>query len=279
MQLNKIYNMDCLDGMRLLEDESVDIIIADPPYFEVKGDFDFYFKSFDDYLKFVELWAFECSRVLKKTGTLLWWGHAKKIAYSQIILDKYLTLENNIVWSKKDCQTLRGIGGYRLFAPVTERVLMYSNEGKNKHDSLLAKIYDDKDLFLPVKNYLREQKRLSKLTNNQINAICGETNTASHCFTDSQWRFITEKAYAKLQNSTLFFKESYDELKESYDELRRPFNNDLKLTDVMVYGQETNISKKYKHPTQKSITLTKDLINSISRSDEIVLVPFVGSGT
>lgn len=35
MELNKIYNMDCLEYMRTLPNESVDLIIADPPYFQV----------------------------------------------------------------------------------------------------------------------------------------------------------------------------------------------------------------------------------------------------
>ena len=79
-----------------LPDKSVQLIIADPPYFEVKGEFDFIWKSFDDYLKDVEKWAIECKRLLADNGTLFWYGHAKKIAYAQIIFDKYFNLENNI---------------------------------------------------------------------------------------------------------------------------------------------------------------------------------------
>ena len=37
MELNKIYNEDCLVGMKKLEDKSVDLIITDPPYEHVKG--------------------------------------------------------------------------------------------------------------------------------------------------------------------------------------------------------------------------------------------------
>ena len=32
LELNRIYNMDCLDGMRQLEDKSIDLVITDPPY-------------------------------------------------------------------------------------------------------------------------------------------------------------------------------------------------------------------------------------------------------
>ena len=32
MELNKIYNMDCLEGMRQLPDNCVDLVVTDPPY-------------------------------------------------------------------------------------------------------------------------------------------------------------------------------------------------------------------------------------------------------
>ena len=32
MELNKIYNMDCLDGLKQIESDSIDAIISDPPY-------------------------------------------------------------------------------------------------------------------------------------------------------------------------------------------------------------------------------------------------------
>ena len=32
LELNKIYNMDCLEGLKLLDSESIDAIISDPPY-------------------------------------------------------------------------------------------------------------------------------------------------------------------------------------------------------------------------------------------------------
>jgi len=32
LELNKIYCMDCLEGMKEIPDESIDLIITDPPY-------------------------------------------------------------------------------------------------------------------------------------------------------------------------------------------------------------------------------------------------------
>lgn len=32
MELNKIYNMDCLEGMKMLEGKSINMILTDLPY-------------------------------------------------------------------------------------------------------------------------------------------------------------------------------------------------------------------------------------------------------
>ena len=36
MDINNIYNMDCLEGMKKLENESIDLIYLDPPFFTQK---------------------------------------------------------------------------------------------------------------------------------------------------------------------------------------------------------------------------------------------------
>ena len=32
LKLNKLYNMDCLEGMKLIPDNSIDLVVTDPPY-------------------------------------------------------------------------------------------------------------------------------------------------------------------------------------------------------------------------------------------------------
>lgn len=32
LELNKLYNCDCMEGMKLISDESIDLIVTDPPY-------------------------------------------------------------------------------------------------------------------------------------------------------------------------------------------------------------------------------------------------------
>ena len=148
MKKNKVHNINFLQNN--LPDKCADLIIADPPYFEVKGKFDFIWNSFEDYLKDVEKWAIECKRILKDNGTLFWYGDSKKIAYSQIIIDKYFNIINNLVWNKGSFMGLENSEGLRSFAPCTERILMYSNEINRTG---LEEIKLDINNFKPLRNY------------------------------------------------------------------------------------------------------------------------------
>jgi site-specific DNA-methyltransferase (adenine-specific) len=131
MKTSKVYHGDFTTNT--LPDKSVQLIIADPPYYKVKGEFDFIWKTFEDYLKDVEKWAIECKRLLADNGTLFWYGDAKNIAYAQVIFDKYFNLLNNITWENTNDhkQQIRFNEDLRSFAPLGERVLMYSNEQYN----------------------------------------------------------------------------------------------------------------------------------------------------
>jgi site-specific DNA-methyltransferase (adenine-specific) len=292
-ELNKIHHSDWMNNG--LPNKSVQMILADPPYFEVKGDFDFAWKSFDEYLIDVEKWAIECKRLLADNGTLFWYGHAKKIAYAQVIFDKYFNLENNIT-IEFNRQTKKGVDLFRCFAPVSERLLMYSNESEsnNLENALYA---ESVKVFTPIIEYMKEQKRMIKeyfgmKTDNEFNDYVNKlTDTKSvvsrHYFTYSQWVFPTAEIYAKLQtiNNEVFkkeyevFKKEYEVFKKEYEELRRPFNNFKKLFDVMSFDQEAHITGQYDHDTCKPETLTRALILTCSREKDLVLIPFSGSGT
>lgn len=73
LDANKIYNMDCLEGLKQLPDNSIDSIVTDPPY-----ELGFMGKTWDKtgIAYNIELWE-ECYRVLKPGGHLLAFGGAR----------------------------------------------------------------------------------------------------------------------------------------------------------------------------------------------------------
>jgi site-specific DNA-methyltransferase (adenine-specific) len=258
-----------------LPDKSVQLLIADPPYFQVKGDFDFVWKSFDDYLADVERWAVECKRLLADNGTLFWWGMDRKIAYAQIIFDKHFELLGTLVWEKP---SIANEWDTRRTFPERgqERILMYSND----YDvNALGDIYDNPNNFTEIKQYLRSEKQKSGLKSDWFVKI--HNTSVTHYFSDSQWQFPIESAYKAFQESGYFqnpykeLRKEYEELRKEYEAKRRPFNNDLLLTDVLKFSREHNPN----HPTQKPEKLTRALILTCSRPNDLVFVPFAGSGT
>ena len=64
LELNKIYNMDCLEGMKLLDDKSIDLTVTSPPYDNLRtyNGFTFDFEGI----------AKELYRVTKKGGVVVW---------------------------------------------------------------------------------------------------------------------------------------------------------------------------------------------------------------
>lgn len=64
MELNKIYNENCLDTMKRLKNNSVDIVFTSPPYNRKRNDkYNYYDDCIDDYFMFLKKIINECVRV------------------------------------------------------------------------------------------------------------------------------------------------------------------------------------------------------------------------
>lgn len=286
--INKVHHTDFLNNS--LPDGCANLIIADPPYFEVKGEFDFAWDSFEEYLKDVEKWAVECKRVLADNGTLFWYGSAKNIAYSQIIFDEHFNLVNNLVWDKGDFMGLEESEGLRSFAPCTERILMYSSKAQD----LTGLMSVEKEHIAPRNPFALELRRarLSKgVSINQVAEFGGFYGNVNHggAVTNwergynvplkEQWEILCENLPIERVNYEELRKE-YDELRKEYENLRRPFKNYFKLKEVIGFSNEAvKTGAKYDHDTCKPETLTRALILTCSRPNDLVVVPFAGSGT
>lgn len=98
--MEKIIKGNCLEELKKLDSEIVDLIYLDPPFFTQKKhslttrdksinyEFDDVWHSLNDYLLMMEKCLIECKRVLKKTGNIFL--HCDKSAshYLRVLLDK-----------------------------------------------------------------------------------------------------------------------------------------------------------------------------------------------
>ena len=127
MRLNYIDNCDCLDGLAEVPDNSVDLIVADPPYFLSMGHAgskDTAFAVNTDQVNsnrtfgdlsiakpFYRQLFQEFRRVLKPDGAFYYFTDWRGYAFYFPIMAQELPVRNMIVWDKKS-----GPGSYYTFA-------------------------------------------------------------------------------------------------------------------------------------------------------------------
>lgn len=116
MDKNNIYHGDCIIRMKELENDSIDLIYFDPPFYTQKKhslstrdnskkyEFEDSWDSLEQYLDLIQSCLIECKRVLKTTGSVFL--HCDKIAshHIRVLLDKIFGVKNfrsEIIWSYK----------------------------------------------------------------------------------------------------------------------------------------------------------------------------------
>ena len=105
-KLNHIQQKDCLKYLETVEDNSVDMILTDPPYFigfDGGEGWDSQWKTERDYLKWCNHWTNHLVRVLKPNRMMIVWGTLKTDTFLKyklmLSLFDQLRPQNEIVWS------------------------------------------------------------------------------------------------------------------------------------------------------------------------------------
>lgn len=128
MENIKIINSDSVKFFKEIPTESIDLIIADPPY-NLGKDYgnDSDNLEFEDYLSFSKKWLNEAYRVLKPNGTLYIFMGVRFISYIYQILDIELKMNFNswITW-----HYTQGIGKTKGFSPRHDDILMFTKTKK-----------------------------------------------------------------------------------------------------------------------------------------------------
>ena len=105
MKHNTISNMDCLKYLKRIPDNSVDLVLTDPPYnigFDGGKGWDRW-EDEREYIKWCLEWTKECIRVLKDERMLVVWGTLKTESFLLYKLalnrTKGIFPQNEIIWS------------------------------------------------------------------------------------------------------------------------------------------------------------------------------------
>jgi len=190
----ELINDDALRYLQEMEADSVDVVIADPPY-NLGKDYgnNTDQKTFDEYIDFSREWIREAHRVLKSTGTIYVFMGVRFISYLYSILEKEYNFVFNswITW-----HYTQGLGKTKGFSPRHDDILMFT---KTKN----YKFFLD-DVRVPQKYY--------RSINNMRGANPGDVWAFSHvhyCNSNRQ-AHPTQKPEALIERMILASSEEND---------------------------------------------------------------------
>lgn len=152
--INSIYNMDCIEGMKGITTGTIDLVITDPPFaIDFKGERNNYHRtasrvlkgyneiSGEEYYDFTFKWMKEVYRALKDSGSMFvfsGWNNLKDVL---IVIDElgFITV-NHIIWKYQ-------------FGIVTKRRFVTSH-----YHCLYVCKNDEKRKFFPYSRFGKDEK-------------------------------------------------------------------------------------------------------------------------
>lgn len=141
--MKEVIQGDCVEEMQKMEESSVDLIIADPPYNASHGiDAEYEEKNWEkldeswdtftkeDYFKFTQLWISEAKRILKEGGSIFVFGSYHNIGFVNVTFQKLnMDMLNEIIWYKRDA--FPNVACTRLTA--SHETILWAYKGDNKN--------------------------------------------------------------------------------------------------------------------------------------------------
>lgn len=293
MEVNKIYNEDCIKGMERIGDKSIDFILTDLPYGVTDCEW-------DNIIPFPSLWE-QYNRIIKDDGTIALFSiqpFTTKVIKSNMKNFKYCWY-----W-KKNNKTGFTFAKFQPMRCIEDICIFYADKGnKGKH--------------LETRKYLYDELKRSGLKRKDVDELL-KNSMSSHYFTmGEQFTLPSKKDYEKLQ-TTGHFKKPYEELKKGMKKetgsghkynpqgLKAVENPKVKqhkdtgkdsvykwrtLTKahaqkftnypvhVLEFKNEAATNKNRLHPTQKPVALCEYLIKTYTDAGDVVLDSCTGSGT
>lgn len=129
--MNKMMNCDCFDMLAILEDNSIDLLLTDPPYgmaFQSGHRKEKHKKiQNDDNLDWLPAWMSEINRVMKPESHLYIFCSWHKVDIFKQEIEKYYQVKNLIVWHKNG----GGMGDLKGGYGGVHELLFFINNGKD----------------------------------------------------------------------------------------------------------------------------------------------------
>lgn len=243
METNKIYHGNCVEKLKEIEANKVDLIYFDPPFFTQRKhsltnkdnsktyEFDDKYNSIEEYLELVENVLLESKRVLKNTGSVFL--HCDKTASHNIrvVMDKVFGRKNfqsEIIWSYK-----RWSNAKKGLLNAHQVIFFYSKTQDFKFKTL----YTDYSATTNLDQILQDRERNEN----------------------------GKSVYKKDENGNVVLGKE---------------KKGVPLSDVWeIPYLNPKAKERTGYPTQKPVLLLNQILNIVTDEGDLVVDPFCGSGT
>ncbi|MBK7391252.1 MAG: site-specific DNA-methyltransferase [Bacteroidetes bacterium] len=243
METNKIYHGNCVEKLKEIEANKVDLIYFDPPFFTQRKhsltnkdnsktyEFDDKYNSIEEYLELVENVLLESKRVLKNTGSVFL--HCDKTASHNIrvVMDKIFGRENfqsEIIWSYK-----RWSNAKKGLLNSHQVIFFYSKTQDFKFNTL----YTDYSATTNLDQILQDRERNEN----------------------------GKSVYKKDENGNVILGKE---------------KKGVPLSDVWeIPYLNPKAKERTGYPTQKPVLLLNQILKIVTDEGDLVVDPFCGSGT
>lgn len=243
MEINKVICDDCVNGLTRIEDNKVDLIYLDPPFFtqdvqrlyskETKTELTFSDKwnSMEEYLLFMEERLTECKRTLKDTGSIFVHCDRNASHYLKVLLDKIFGMKNfqsEIVWTYK-----RWSNSKKGLLNNHQVILFYSKTDRFKFNRIYTEYSETTNIDQILQERVRDKEGKAKYkTDENGNVVIGKSKKG------------------------------------------------VPLSDVWeIPYLNPKAKERVGYPTQKPVILLEEIIKLVTDEGDIVVDPFAGSGT
>lgn len=259
---DNLVNEDCITFSKTIADNSIDLVIMDPPYFRVlkKEKWD-KFKTFDEYVRWSEEYITALIPKIRLSGTLLLYGCSVNMqamcAINNILTENGMYFVQEIIIDKG----IKSMAGrisdkMKMLPPVSENIFVYRKDAKPF-----------------VKQLLKQKQKEMGFTSKEVKEklgmpINGGANWTKYCGNTEFPLLPTREHWIKI--CELF------NISIPYRNIEETYNSIFGLSNV--WDDIDFYIKGRKHPSEKPLKLADRCVKIFSRENDLVYIPFTGGG-
>ena len=277
MEIDNIYNMDCLEGMKQIPDGTIDAVICDLPYGTMKGivnapGWENCSCEWDSIIPTDKLFA-EYDRVLRTNGTAVLFSQEPYTSHLRTYPKKSnLRFCYPLIWRKGSAGN--ALMSYKAPVSVFEDMNVFIKPYDSNGTNLL------REYFAAVLKFIGKPKRdiMQAIGQGADHVFRVDSTQWALCTADTYGDIIRQygidkmqgfRTYEDLQSEDIAFKEKY----------KRVFNlpeGKSQLLNVFDFDKDP---REALHPTQKPVALIRRLVLTYTNEGDTVLDNCMGSGT